>query len=416
MLSMETYGVNAVAKNYKGFALVEILVALTVLSITVIAFTGLLTHSFSGIFEAGKKSDALYTAQDNMENKIAKKDGSGQKLDLVFGSQYTVWGKELDETKYKTFVSDSSARIRFVTVGEDGTVCGSPNGIEWKEFESNVSDDLYDVTWGGIFEEKKYVAVGSDGVIITSPDGISLNWVERVSGTGEELNAVAWGGPTESDDLKKFVIVGNNIVLVSTNGETWENKDTENPLGFFDDLELKDVIWSESLGLFVAVGKDGVIITSSNGEVWSKTTMTWEGAAPHLYGVTWGQNKLITIGNLPSNEIVIMTSLDGITWETQYFTDDALVNGITWGGAGSGGLFVMVGENGISTLPFGSEWGIDNEYSLSIFNGVTWGYNMFTSVGNNGDICTSLDGSSWEERDSNVLKHFYGITNADTGL
>lgn len=53
-----------------GFSLIEILIALVILSITIFAFTGLFTDSYSRIFSAGRKSQAIYKAQKDMESKI----------------------------------------------------------------------------------------------------------------------------------------------------------------------------------------------------------------------------------------------------------------------------------------------------------------------------------------------------------
>jgi prepilin-type N-terminal cleavage/methylation domain-containing protein len=55
-----------------GFTLVELLVAIAILMIAIFAFTTLFTTSFSGIFRAGRKSEALFTAQEELDNLIAE--------------------------------------------------------------------------------------------------------------------------------------------------------------------------------------------------------------------------------------------------------------------------------------------------------------------------------------------------------
>lgn len=61
---------NSYLFNSRGFALVEILVALTVLTITIASFSILFSHSYSGIFSAGYKSNSQYISQDKMENGL----------------------------------------------------------------------------------------------------------------------------------------------------------------------------------------------------------------------------------------------------------------------------------------------------------------------------------------------------------
>jgi len=57
-------------KNQEGFTLVEIIVALTILMIFLFSFMTLFTTSITGIFGAGEKTSALFTAQKDMDNAI----------------------------------------------------------------------------------------------------------------------------------------------------------------------------------------------------------------------------------------------------------------------------------------------------------------------------------------------------------
>ncbi len=54
-------------KNENGFSLVEVMVAMVVLLIFVVAFSALFTDSFSIIFSSGRKSEAQYQAQEASE-------------------------------------------------------------------------------------------------------------------------------------------------------------------------------------------------------------------------------------------------------------------------------------------------------------------------------------------------------------
>lgn len=64
-------------KNQEGFTIVEVLVALVFLIIIIFAFTNLLATGHSGIFRAGQKSEALFYAQEDIDNQIAGGSGTG---------------------------------------------------------------------------------------------------------------------------------------------------------------------------------------------------------------------------------------------------------------------------------------------------------------------------------------------------
>ena len=59
-------------KQEKGFTLIEVLVALSILMIMIFTFTLLYTSSFEGIFRAGRVSEELFNAQRDMDNIIAE--------------------------------------------------------------------------------------------------------------------------------------------------------------------------------------------------------------------------------------------------------------------------------------------------------------------------------------------------------
>ncbi len=63
--------IKKLINHQKGFTLVELLIAISILMMIIFSFTLLFTTSFSGIFGAGRKSEALFRAQEEMDNKIA---------------------------------------------------------------------------------------------------------------------------------------------------------------------------------------------------------------------------------------------------------------------------------------------------------------------------------------------------------
>jgi len=77
-----------IVKNKAGFTLVEIIVSVAILSIIIFAFSILFTTSFSGIFSAGRKSEALFKVQEEMDKKIA--EGLSNNFDSSNPDQLTI--------------------------------------------------------------------------------------------------------------------------------------------------------------------------------------------------------------------------------------------------------------------------------------------------------------------------------------
>lgn len=69
-----------------GLTLIEIVVALAILTLILVPFTLLLTSSYVNIFAAGYKNQALYTLQTELENEVSNPSGQGEThtLEIVF--------------------------------------------------------------------------------------------------------------------------------------------------------------------------------------------------------------------------------------------------------------------------------------------------------------------------------------------
>src|ERR1700733_8043717 len=86
-------------------------------------------------------------------------------------------------------------------------------------------------------------------------------------------------------------------------------------------------------GQFVAVGDDGIIVTSPDGVKW--TPRTWSGYTG-LTGVTYGGGQYVAVGTGG----IVLTSTDGATWVAQPVPAPARdYQAVTYGD----GVFVVVG-------------------------------------------------------------------------
>ena len=98
-----------------------------------------------------------------------------------------------------------------------------------------------------------------------------MSWTSRTSGTTEYLRGVT------HDGVGLFVAVGDdgNILTSSDNGTTWTSR-----TGTSDNL--KSVTHGNNT--YVVVGQGGVLLTSTDGTTWDNRT---SGTTIHLYGVTF---------------------------------------------------------------------------------------------------------------------------------
>ena len=103
-------------------------------------------------------------------------------------------------------------------------------------------------------------------------------------------------------------------------------------------INLYSVTYSESLGLFVAVGESGRILTSSDGINWTNTT---SGVSINLYSVTYSESLglFVAVGGNGT----ILTSSDGINWTSTTSGVSTNLQSVTY--SESLGLFVAVGGN-----------------------------------------------------------------------
>jgi len=197
----------------------------------------------------------------------------------------------------------------FVTVGDNGIILTSSDGISWTKRTSGTTKNLYGVTYGN----STFVTVGDNGTILTSSDGTT--WTER-----DGLRST-WATPKYLKGVtyrkKLFVAVGRNgLILNSPDGITWKQRKSGtkyNLVGITYTSSCGKAEWKELFGglckngIFVGVGKNGKIVTSFDGNWWVKRTYvlpTW------LNGVTYGNGTFVTVGD----NGVILTSFDGISW------------------------------------------------------------------------------------------------------
>jgi hypothetical protein len=285
----------------------------------------------------------------------------------------------------------------FVSIGYDGILATSPDGIVWTRQTLPAGNPLTGLSFDSVaWLGTQFVAVGSAGgaaicfpgqvcsaaisalypVIFTSPDGLS--WTAQfqsglASVTGDSLNGVASSGA-------QFAAVGSNgIIFTSPTGVNWTPQ-TSNTIN-----ALNGIVWS---GIqFVAVGASGSILTSPTGAVW--TTQN-SGTSQTLASIVWSGTQYLAVG---ANGVII-TSPDGVNWTPQNSNTINNLNAVTW----SGQQFIAVGANGtVLASADGKTWTSRSAPTPNTLNSVVWSGTQFAVVGP-GAVLTSPDGVTWTMR------------------
>ena len=272
---------------------------------------------------------------------------------------------------------------RFVAVALFNSILHSADGQTWREADDRSSlYGLHDVVWDGI----RFVAVGS--TIGHSTD--SSRW-QPVSDLGTpNLTAIAWNGTFH-------VAVGHDgLIMRSSDGDLWmpaaDSATSET---------LNDVTWNGTR--FVAVGDHGVIIHSADGDSWEQASrlavparLVQPGEDPNriryfLSGVAWSGERFVAVGYGGSAHAAnVVISRDGDRWERVEVQDDLATEtfeAVAWNGR----RFVAVSYRGtIMHSPDGDRWTqVPDVVTTATLRDVTWGRDRFVAVGMNGTVVVS---------------------------
>ena len=130
----------------------------------------------------------------------------------------------------------------------------------WITITTGTDDTFYGITYGG----GTFVTVGYNGRILTSPDGVI--WTPKTSGDTHHLNAVA------HDGASTFIAVGVNGKTIRSinNGVSWSPG--ADALHNSYPYNLHAITYGN--GYFVAVGNSGTIFKSTDGTSWASQQPT----------------------------------------------------------------------------------------------------------------------------------------------
>jgi len=242
----------------------------------------------------------------------------------------------------------------------------------------------------------------STPVVTAVPRLAGATWISGVPLGPQNLNGVAYNSV-----LNKIVAVGDAAILLvgdanytSTNpnppGVTAWTPATSIPAGFASDLSA--VMFS--VNQFIALGTDGSILTSPDGNTWTSAASIPSGGAagPRMNSIAFGTVSGATIYVAVGDSGNIFTSADLATWTTVSAAGDDLYN-VSF----LNDTFVATGASGtLLTSPDASMWTPQISNTPNALRGVTYGTGTATGasaqyvvVGDSGTIVTSTNGMDW---------------------
>jgi hypothetical protein len=123
---------------------------------------------------------------------------------------------------------------------------------------------------------------------------------------------------------------------------------------------------------------------------------------PSLHGITWTGSRFVAVGDSGS----IVTSTDGISWNTAATQPQRTWRGVTW----TGQQVIAVGDSGsIARSPDGLTWTVGNTGVSAGLRAVTTNQTMVVAVGTGGTILVSVNGVDWAQRESGTLLDFNAV-------
>lgn len=134
----------------------------------------------------------------------------------------------------------------------------------------------------------------------------------------------------------------------------------------------------------------------------------WRNPLPqgnHLNGVAFGNGIFVAVGD----EGTILTSSDGATWNKMTSGGTEPLLGISYGS----GTFIAVGDGILATSPDGENWTTRFPGIRKRLRGLTHGIGIFVAVGDEGTVVVSPDSVSWTAVSSGVGDDLLGITYAE---
>jgi hypothetical protein len=361
------------------------------------------------------------------------------------GNFGTTWVKRASGTTNTLRAVAAGKWMNFAAVGDNGTIVYSANSINWA-LKTGPADSG-GVLWTGVAcnpATGSFVAVNDYDKVMRSFDGswwgnpmTSMGAKKSMFGisflqnhflaTGANMSLRAsnddgktWTSPTHNFATivlngaafgnGRYVAVGNetpdnsivmsNLIINSPDGVNFKVSETIHLNG--GTRSFNDVVFGN--GMFVAVGSDAFIQTSTDGINWGYSQVTF---GKILTGVAFGNGRFVAVGY----DGLILWSLDGKTWNKANSIGTVTYNKVRF----VNNQFVLVGRDGVlATSAMGANWDFKATGTKNNLSSVAYGNGKWVAVGSNNTIVTSLNGYGWKSQQfSPTDVHFTNICYAN---
>lgn len=300
-------------RSNKGFTLVEILVALTIVLMVVFAFTPLMTYSLRLIYESGAGQEKLYESKSRIEEKLSERNKNeglpSVSINTVFKATTSPSGEIIPKTGpisvTGTFVSDTGKVSDFELATVYTAISAGDNKARIRLVPNSVSED--DKLLGRvIYIYSEFLAFTEEDAERFSLFDASGNKVNNVSFSFLDNMTIAMtlssSTPSVTATLQPYTVkLGTNdsytaklyveppnIIVASENGEYYSSKGIEGASASSQAVfarssakiagSVNEIIWDSSMSRYIAVGNGGAYRTLSGGNAWSNGDITGNGS------------------------------------------------------------------------------------------------------------------------------------------
>ncbi|WP_196160712.1 fibronectin type III domain-containing protein [Reinekea sp. G2M2-21] len=270
--------------------------------------------------------------------------------------------------------------------GDKGVMLTSTNGTSWSALENHEGANLYGLTEVGA---NGWAASGSNATLGMSPDGNNWNWSTRTCSswtTGSNWADIAYNG------TNLFVAVGSEgCVITSSDGVSW----VERSSGVSENLS--SVIWDGTQ--FVAIGANGTLLTSTNGSPWTQQTLP---VSANLSRLIYAAGTYVATGNSGT----ILTSTDATNWTQQTSPTSLNLRGLAY----RNGNFIIGAPSGyVLTSDDAVNWTLTSVTSGggSQMNTVCATDDGYMGITLNGEAFSSSDGTTWQQDSAPPMAAIY---------
>lgn len=177
-------------------------------------------------------------------------------------------------------------------------------------------------------------------------------------------------------------------------------KDTTLPSSSPSDWQIDKAFSKSSLNkleffknsLYVAIGMQGTIRTSSDGQNWTINTDVFLNCQSDLLDIACTDESIVIVGSKGT----ILHSTDGLYWTSIQPITNYDIYKVIHGKDLFIGFTQKAGEYLISKD--GLEWKVISTDAKEIVNDAVWNGQVYITVGANGEICTSENGLNWKAK------------------